>query len=72
MKINYARLYNLGNYENERIEVEDESGPDETPEDTLRRLAAWVHTNAEALRQERSAAQRRPRPAAAGTGDLDF
>lgn len=55
MKINYARLYNLGNYENERIEVEDESGPDETPEATLKRLAAWVATNAEELVKERQA-----------------
>lgn len=58
MKVNYARLYNLGNYENERIEVEDEVGPDESPAETLRRLAAWVAVNAEELRQER----RRPRP----------
>jgi hypothetical protein len=55
VKINYARLYNLGNYENERIEVEDEVGPDETPEAVLKRLAGWVATNAEELINERKA-----------------
>jgi hypothetical protein len=66
VKINYARLYNLGNYENERIEVEDEVGPDETPAEVLRRLAGWVATNAEELINERKAqrmaqrAQREP------------
>lgn len=59
MKINYARLYNLGNYENERIEVEDEVRPDETPAETLQRLADWVAAQGEELRQSR----RRPRPA---------
>lgn len=58
MLITYARLYNLGNYENERIEVADEVGPDESPEETLRRLVAWVAKEAEELRQ----ARRRPRP----------
>jgi hypothetical protein len=66
MKVNYARLYNLGNYENERIEVEDDVRPDETPGDTLKRLAAWVAIHAEELRQER----RRPRPEPAA--DIPF
>jgi hypothetical protein len=64
MKINYARLYNLGNYENERIEVESDVGPDESPAEVLRRLASWVEVNAEELikqRQERRMEARRTR-----------
>ena len=40
MNITYARLINLGNYENERIEVEDEVRADETPVQAYARIRA--------------------------------
>lgn len=40
MKISYARLFNLGNYENERIEIEDEVLPNETPKQAYHRIRA--------------------------------
>ena len=46
MKIIYARLFNLGNYENERIEVEDEVLAGETTQETYRRLRAEVYAMA--------------------------
>jgi hypothetical protein len=54
-KVNYARLYNLGNYENERIEIEADVLPDESPAEVLRRLADWVEVNAEELIKARQA-----------------
>lgn len=42
MKITYARLYNLGNYENERFEVEDEVSENETAGYTSQRLRDLV------------------------------
>lgn len=53
MLIRYARLFNLGNYENERIEVEEEVQPGEKPADTVRRLAAFVAAQGEQLREDR-------------------
>lgn len=41
-KVGYARLFNLGNYENERIELEDEVRPDETNEAAYDRVRQWV------------------------------
>jgi hypothetical protein len=38
MKITYARLVNLGNYENERIELTDDVHPDETPDQAQAQL----------------------------------
>ena len=46
MKVQYERLFNLGNYNNERIALEDEVGPDETPEAAYQRLRALVYTMA--------------------------
>jgi len=40
MKVQYERLFNLGNYENEKIIVEDEVRPGETPGETYTRLRA--------------------------------
>lgn len=42
MKVSYARLVNLGNYENERIELTDDVHPDETPDQAYARVRAWV------------------------------
>jgi len=41
--VKYARLINLGNYENERIEFEDEVQPGETTEAAYTRVRAWVY-----------------------------
>lgn len=46
MKITYERLFNLGNYNNERIAVEDDVRPDETPEQAYQRLRAELYTMA--------------------------
>jgi hypothetical protein len=62
-KVNYARLYNLGNYENERIEIEADVAPDESPAEVLRRLADWVEVNAENLIKERQAKRMEARKA---------
>lgn len=43
MKVSYERLVNLGNYNNERIALEDDVQPDETPEQTYQRLRALAH-----------------------------
>lgn len=43
MKIVYARLFNLGNYENERVEVEDEVLPGESPHSAYVRIRALVY-----------------------------
>lgn len=45
--VTYARLFNLGNYENERIELSDEVGPDETLEQAYARVMAWVYAQKE-------------------------
>lgn len=41
--VTYARLVNLGNYENERVEYEDAVRPGETPEAAYERVRAWVY-----------------------------
>lgn len=41
--VKYARLVNLGNYENERVEFEDYVRPDETPDEAYARVRLWVH-----------------------------
>jgi hypothetical protein len=65
--VRYARLYNLGNYQNERLEVESDVREDETPTDVLKDLRLWCaqhasdpeaamreldHTRAELLRRQ--------------------
>jgi hypothetical protein len=52
--VTYAKLFNLGNYENERIELEDQVGPDETNEAALERVRQWVEAQGvEARRRAR-------------------
>ena len=46
MRVSYERLINLGNYNNERIALEDDVQPDETPEQAYQRLRTLVHTMA--------------------------
>lgn len=41
--VRYAKLVNLGNYENERLELEDYPRPEETPEQAYLRIRGWVH-----------------------------
>ncbi len=43
MRVTYERLVNLGNYNNERLGLEDEVQPDETPEQTYARLRTLAH-----------------------------
>jgi hypothetical protein len=53
MIVRYARLFNLGNYENERIEIEQEVHASQTPEDVLAYLAAWVAAEGHKLHERR-------------------
>ena len=43
MKITYERLVNLGNFNNERLSLEDDVQPGETPEAAYQRIRATVH-----------------------------
>lgn len=43
MKVSYERLINLGNYNNERIALEDDVQPGETPQEAYQRLRALVY-----------------------------
>jgi hypothetical protein len=43
VKVTYERLVNLGNYNNERLSLEDDVQPGETPEQAYQRLRATVH-----------------------------
>ena len=43
MKIAYERLVNLGNYNNERVSLEDDVRPGESPEEAYARLRALAH-----------------------------
>ena len=49
MQITYERLFNLGNFNNERIGITDDVRPDETPEQAYQRLRTLVYE----LAQER-------------------
>lgn len=40
--VRYGKTYNLGNYESERIDFEDDVLPEETKEQALVRVRAWV------------------------------
>lgn len=60
-RITYARLYNLGNYENERLEAEITVGPDEDPQiafDLAKSIVVEQHAQ---LKAERADAARRQR-----------
>jgi hypothetical protein len=46
MKVTYERLWNLGNYNNERIALEDDVQPNETPEAAYQRVRATVYAMA--------------------------
>ena len=46
MLIRYGRVFNLGNYETERIEMEDSIGDDETTEGAVERLRELVNNSA--------------------------
>jgi hypothetical protein len=53
MRVSYSRLFALGNFENEKVEAEDEVGPNETYEMAYERLRALVeeeHTKTMASR----------------------
>lgn len=64
--IRYERLWNLGNYENEKFCVEAQVQPDEDPADVLRELKAFCERERVAMFNERKAAQQR------GSTDLPF
>jgi hypothetical protein len=46
MKVTYERLFNLGNYNNERIALEDDVRDGETPEEAYQRLRSTVYAMA--------------------------
>ena len=52
MNIRYGRVFNLGRYESERIEIEDEVREGETLEEAVRRLRKKVLDNAKSLHAE--------------------
>lgn len=41
--VTYTRLWNLGNFENEKIEITDETQPGETVDAAYLRVRAWVY-----------------------------
>lgn len=43
MRVTYERLFNLGNFNNERIALEDDVQPGETPIEAYQRLRATVY-----------------------------
>lgn len=43
MKVTYERLFNLGNYNNERIALEDDVQDGETPQEAYQRLRTAVY-----------------------------
>jgi hypothetical protein len=43
MQVTYERLFNLGNFNNERISLTDDVQPDETPEQAYARLRTLVY-----------------------------
>lgn len=47
MRVTYERLFNLGNYNNERIALEDEVQPGETAFDAYWRLRAELYAMAD-------------------------
>lgn len=65
MRVSYERLVNLGNYNNERLSLEDEVQPGETPEDAYQRIRATVHAFL-GIRDPRA-----PKPAPAAPADDD-
>lgn len=46
MRVTYERLFNLGNYNNERIALEDDVQPGETPQEAYQRVRAAVYAMA--------------------------
>lgn len=61
MRVLYTRLYNLGNYENERFEVEEEVPADESADQTAQRLRDLVEQmKAQADEERRQARQVAP------------
>jgi hypothetical protein len=64
MQVTYERLFNLGNFNNERISITDDVQPDETPEQAYARLRALVYE----LAQERD--PKAPRPTS--TSEIPF
>jgi hypothetical protein len=71
VRVTYERLFNLGNYNNERIALEDEVGSDETPLEAYQRLRAAVYEMA----GKPDPAAPKPTPAAlppVAAGELDF
>lgn len=65
MKVSYERLFNLGNYNNERIVLEDDVQPEESPHEAYQRLRALVYEMAELPdpKNARSAPARKTAPA---------
>jgi hypothetical protein len=69
MRVSYERLINLGNYNNERIALEDDVQPGETPTEAYQRLRALVYEMAG------QADPRAPKPArvvSEAPDDLEF
>lgn len=61
MRIVYERLFNLGNYENERIIVEDQVREGETPRECYLRVRAELY--AMARRADPQGPEEEPEPA---------
>lgn len=56
--IRYERLWNLGNYENEKFCVEAQVQPDEDPAQVLRDLRAFCEQERVAILRERQEARK--------------
>jgi len=60
--ITYARLWNLGNYENERFEVTAQVAAGDDPAAVLRECKAFVENERIAMQRERQSARRHQEP----------
>lgn len=57
--VEYAKVFNLGNYENERIFFSDEVQPGETPGEAFERVKGWVLAKHDETMASRSLMQRK-------------
>lgn len=61
MKVTYARLVNLGNFENERFELEDEVWENESFSEAFERVRKWVEEAAQEAAAARQKAEEEAR-----------
>jgi hypothetical protein len=50
--VHYGKTFNLGNYENERIHLEDDVQPGESTEQAFARVKAWVEGRHQSTKEQ--------------------